>query len=97
MAVRDAAVIDALNAMVTERGRWGFWKLFGRLRAQGHSWNHKRVYRVYCALRLNLPRRTVRRVPKRVRQPLEAPRRLNQTWAMDFMSDMLYAGGGSVR
>ena len=55
-------------------------------------WNHKRVHRVYCALRLNLPRRTVRRVPKRRRQPLEAPRRLNQTWAMDFMSDMRYDG-----
>lgn len=37
---------------------------------------------------MHLPRRTVRRVPKRTRQPREAPRLLNQTWAMDFMSDM---------
>jgi putative transposase len=40
-------------------------------------------------LRLNLPRRTKRRVP---RQPLTAPPVLNQTWALDFMSDTLYEG-----
>jgi putative transposase len=48
------------------------------------------VHRVYCALRLNLPRRTKRRVPHRLRQPLAAPPQLNQTWALDFMTDMLY-------
>jgi putative transposase len=47
---------------------------------------------VYCALRLNLPRRTTRRVPRRVRQPLAAPPVLNQTWALDFMTETLYDG-----
>lgn len=47
---------------------------------------------MYCALRLNLPRRTTRRVPKRVRQPLTAPPVLNQTWAIDFMTETLYDG-----
>ena len=86
----DAAVIAALMAVVAEHGRWGFWKCFDRLRLQGHPWNHKRVHRVYCALRLNLPRRTKRRVPQRLRQPLAAPPRLNETWALDFMADVLY-------
>ena len=75
----DAAVIAALTAVVADHGRWGFGKCFDRLRPQGHRWNHKRVHRVYCALRLNLPRRTKRRVPHRLRQPLAAPPRLNQT------------------
>ena len=44
----------------------------------------------YCALRLNLPRRTKRRLPHRVRRPLVAPPVLNQTWALDFMADALY-------
>jgi putative transposase len=86
----DAAVVAALTAVVAEHGRWGFWKCFDRLRLQGRPWNHKRVHRVYCALRLNLPRRTKRRVPHRLRQPLAAPPRLNQTWALDFMADVLY-------
>lgn len=87
---RDAAVIAALTDAVARYPRWGFWKLFGRLRAEGHRWNHKRVHRVYCALRLNLPRRTTRRVPRRIRQPLAAPPVLNQTWALDFMTETLY-------
>jgi putative transposase len=73
-AQRDAVIIDALTAVVERDGCWGFWKYFDRLRAQGRTWNCKPVHRVYCALRLNLPRRTIRRVPKRVRQPLAAPR-----------------------
>lgn len=87
---RDAEVIAALTELVARYPRWGFWKLFHRLRADGRRWNHKHVHRVYCALRLNLPRRTVRRVPQRPRQPLAAPPVLNQTWALDFVSDTLY-------
>src|SRR5688572_11735050 len=60
------------------------------MRVEGRRWKHKHVHRVYCALRLNLPRRTTRRVPRRVRQPLAAPARLNQTWALDFMTETLY-------
>ena len=45
-AARDAPVIDAINAMLDKRPRWGFWKCFERLRQDGHGWNHKRVYRV---------------------------------------------------
>jgi len=86
----DAPVIAALTAVVSDHGRWGFWKCFDRLRLQGHGWNHKRVHRVYCDLRLNLPRRAKRRVPQRLRQPLVAPPVLNQTWALDFMADALY-------
>ena len=91
-ATRDGAVRTALLALVEQHGRWGFWKCFGRLRLLGHPWNHKRVYRVYCALRLNIPRRAKRRVPTRLRQPLEVPAALNTVWALDFMHDALYGG-----
>lgn len=88
----DAPVIAALQAVVAQHGRWGFWKCFARLRALGHLWNHKRVYRVYRALKLNQVRRTKKRVPKRDVVPLQAPAQLNDTWAMDFMGDSLYSG-----
>ncbi|SLM41571.1 hypothetical protein NSND_30010 [Nitrospira sp. ND1] len=48
----------------------GFWKCCDRLRLDGRPWNHKRLWRVYCQLRLNLPRWTKKRLPVRLRQPL---------------------------
>ena len=91
-AARDSEVIAALQAIVVEEQRWGFWKCRDRLRAQGYRWNHKRIWRVYCQLRLNLPRRTKRRVPQRERQRLWVEPRMNAVWALDFMRDTLYSG-----
>lgn len=89
---RDGELVTALQAVVAEDPRWGFWKCHDRLRSLGYGWNHKRVWRVYCQLRLNLPRRTKRRVPKRERQTLIVEPRLNAVWALDFMRDTLYSG-----
>jgi putative transposase len=89
---RDSEVIDALQAMVKKRPRWGFWKCFNRLRLDGHPWNHKRVYRIYKELGLNHKRRTKKRLPKRGRIPLDVPARPNAVWSVDFMQDTLYSG-----
>ena len=89
---RDAEVIDALRRLVDRYPRIGFWKSVDRLRGRGYPWNPKRIHRVYRALGLNQARRTKRRLPRRLRQPLEAPSRLNGIWAMDFMADALYGG-----
>ena len=91
-ARRDAPVIAALTTLVAAKSRWGFWKCWGRLRLDGHPWNHKRLWRVYCQLRLNLPRRTKKRLPARLRQPLDVIPHPNAVWAVDFMSDTLYGG-----
>lgn len=89
---RDQEVIEVLNEIVVRKPRWGFWKLHDRLRLDGHCINHKRLHRVYCAMNLNLPRRTKRRLPCRLRRPLSVSASLNQVWAIDFMADALYGG-----
>ncbi len=89
---RDADVITALNALIERHPRWGFWKCRKALRRKGHPWNHKRVYRVYCAMRLNQKRRAKRRLPERIKQPLLAPQQPNKVWSADFMCDTLYSG-----
>jgi putative transposase len=91
MAAGDEPVIEALNGIVAKHARWGFWKCHERLRLDGHEWNHKRTWRIYRAMRLNLPRRARKRLV-RPPQPLNAPARPNEIWALDFMSDSLYQG-----
>lgn len=88
----DAAVIDALNEQLKKSPRAGFWKCYQRIRRAGFTFNHKRVYRVYCQMGLNLRRRTKRMLPKRIAQPLEVSALPNQQWALDFMHDTLYCG-----
>jgi len=88
----DAAVIDALNVVLKCAPQAGFWKCFQRMRRSGHVWNHKRVYRVYCRMGLNLKRRVKRVLPKRVAQPLSIQPHANHQWALDFMHDSLYCG-----
>lgn len=90
--VRDLPVIEALNELVAKHHRWGFWKCFDRLRLQGYRWNHKRCHRVYCDMKLNLPRRTKKRVITRERSPLFAYDQHNRVWALDFVHDALYDG-----
>ena len=89
---QDAAVIDAINNELKRSPQAGFWKCFGRIRHKGYPFNHKRVYRVYCQMGLNLKRRVKRVLPKRIVQPLAVVAQANHQWALDFMHDSLYCG-----
>lgn len=88
----DRIVIEALTKAVELHPGYGFWKLYHTLRRNGCLWNHKRIHRVYCGLKLNIRRRVRKRLPKRVREPLEVPLKPDHSWSMDFMSDSLYSG-----
>jgi len=91
-ARRDTPVIEALTLLGATKPRWGFWKYVDRLRNTGYRGNHKRLWRVYCQLRLNLSRRTKKRLPVRFRQPLVVAPHPHAVWAVDLMSDTLYGG-----
>jgi len=90
MLTDDSAIIDALNDLAEKHQRWGFPKCFKRLRKLGYRWNHKRVHRVYTELKLNLRRKSKRRLPARNPEPLMVPKQLEHTWSMDFISDQLH-------
>ena len=88
----DSALIGTLLKLAERYPRYGFRKLFAVLRRQGHRWNHKRVYRVYCLLKMNLRRKCKKRLPSRNPQPLAVPPEANKCWSVDFMHDSLMSG-----
>ena len=89
----DAAVTVALQALVARHPGWGFWKYQHRLRKNGLVVNHKRLWRIYQALGLQLgKRRKKRRLPARLKQPLEVPATPNVCWSLDFTGDALTDG-----
>jgi len=92
--VDDSEIIDVLAPLAEKHPKYGFRKLFKRMRNLGHGWNHKRVHRIYCGLKLNLRPKHKKRLPTRQPQPLAVPMAKNVCWSIDFMSDSLTTGHG---
>lgn len=85
----DSAIIEALNQNIDEHPQEGFWLSYYRIRNQGAVWNHKRVFRVYQSIGLSLRRKKKKRLPNRIKEPLQVPTKINDTWSIDFVSDAL--------
>lgn len=88
----DTSIIELLQHLSEHVEGEGFWKFYDRLRLQGHTINHKRVYRVYKQLGLRMKRKAKKRLPARIQEKLEVPAIFTQTWSIDFMSDVLSNG-----
>ncbi len=88
----DREIEEALGDLADKHPEMGFGKFFRMLRRSGKRWNHKRVYRVYCGMKLNMRRKRKRRLPDRSPEPLAVPEEANICWSADFMSDALSDG-----
>lgn len=76
---------------------WGFGLCFLYLRnVKAFDWNHKRVYRIYRELELNLRIKPRKRLVRQAPEPLVVPVSVNAVWSMDFMHDQL-KDGRSIR
>jgi putative transposase len=72
---------------------WGFGLCFLYLRnVKRFVWNHKRVYRIYRELELNLRIKPRKRLVRDKPAALTVPGAINEVWSMDFMHDMLDDG-----
>jgi putative transposase len=89
----NAVIVDWLLRLSITYKRWGFGLCFLYLRnIKGYGWNHKRVYRIYRELELNLRIKPRRRIKRDKPEALSVPKSINQVWSMDFMSDNLQDG-----
>ncbi len=89
----NARIADWLLRLTTTHRRWGFGLCFLYLRnVKGFGWNHKRVYRIYRELELNLRIKPKRRIKRDKPDALSVPAKGGQVWSMDFMSDSLIDG-----
>ncbi len=86
----DKAIAVALEGLANGHIRWGFGLMYLHLRnQQGYPWNHKRIYRIYCEMGLNLRIKPNRRLERLKPLPLAVPSEPNVVWSMDFMHDQL--------
>ena len=92
LALSDREIKRVLTALAEKHCRYGFKKMFQKTRQLGFQWNHKRVYRVYCELKLNLRKKPKKRLPSRIKVKLVQPDKPNTSWSLDFMSDALING-----
>ncbi|CAD6872650.1 Mobile element protein [Methylomonas fluvii] len=92
-STENAEIADWLLRLTATHRTWGFGLCFLYLRnVKGFRWNHKRVYRIYRDLALNLRIKPKKRLVRETPQPLTVPDHINAVWSMDFMHDQLADG-----
>ena len=88
----DTELREELQALAAQWRRFGYRGLHRLLRRKGWELNHKRLYRVYRDLGLQVRKRKRKRLKRPARGPVPLPRQRNETWAMDFVHDGLVDG-----
>ena len=92
-SAENVEIADHLVRLTHNQRNWGFGLCFLYLRnVRGYRWNHKRVYRIYRELELNLRIKPRKRIVREKPEPLAVPAAINQCWSMDFMHDQLSDG-----
>ena len=93
LSAANQQIADWLLRLTTANKRWGFGLCYLYLRnVKGFGWNHKRIYRIYRELELNLRIKPRRRIKRDKPDALSVPLAPNQVWSIDFMSDSLTDG-----
>lgn len=89
----NAVIADWLVRLTHNQRNWGFGLCYLYLRnVKGFGWNHKRIYRIYRELELNLRIKPKKRLIREKPEPQAVPQALNDCWSMDFMHDQLSDG-----
>ncbi len=93
LSEENDVIAEWLIRLTATHRNWGFGLCFLYLRnIKGFGWNHKRVYRIYRELELNLRIKPKRRIKRDKPDALGMASHPNEVWSMDFMHDELENG-----
>jgi putative transposase len=85
-------LLERIEEIAALKRRYGYRRVYLRLRREGWAVNRKRVYRIYREAGLAVRRRKRKRIGAVERKPLPKPVAANLSWSMDFVSDGLADG-----
>lgn len=88
---------DKIKELAGVRRRFGYRRIHRLVRRLGFKSNHKLVYRIYNEERLSLRIRKRKKLVSNKRVPMALPRRPNERWSMDFVSDQIAKSGRRIR
>ena len=86
---------EQLLELAVKHKKYGYRKLYQKLRQKGVKVNHKKVRRLYNKNKLKL-RIKPRKKLTVIKQPLATPTQAQKLWALDFTHDSL-ANGSKIR
>lgn len=93
LSSENIVIADWLIRLTHNQKNWGFGLCYLYLRnIKGFSWNHKRIYRIYKELELNMRIKPKKRLVREKPDSLIVPETINECWSMDFMHDSLENG-----
>ena len=91
--IENEEIADWLIRLTDNNRTWGFGLCYLYLHnIKNVGWNHKRIYRIYKALELNLRIKPRKRLVREKPEPLSVSMQTNQVWSMDFIHDQLQDG-----
>ncbi len=89
----QAVLEQRIKEICQTRVRYGYRRVHVLLCREGWRLNHKKTYRLYREMGLQLRNKTPkRRVKAKLREDRKVATRPNETWAMDFVHDQLATG-----
>ena len=87
-AAADAPVVERMKVHAAKYPRFGYRRIQVYLDRDGHKMNLKRVHRLWCAAKLQLPKKRPRkRIRGTAREVAERPVVANEVWSYDFVFD----------
>ena len=88
----DADLRTAMKVVAVERRRFGYRRVHVMLARQGWRMNQKKLRRLYREEKLQVRKRGGRKRALGTRRPMLVPKRPNERWSLDFVSDAFTDG-----